>query len=85
MIKLERTTIYKDGGTEAFLLGDGNGDYLNEGFVYCLDNRLFSETKGCWYAGYPEPSNGNIVASSSELAQELNTALLELRKIEQVK
>ena len=81
MIKLTRTTSYKDGGTEAFMLID----YVNKfpyksGVVFCRDNRIKSTTKGCWYEGYPEKSNGNLVDTKSEFSQALDAAYAALKK-----
>lgn len=78
MNKLIKGDTYKDGGTESYLLGDGIGGFINEGQMYYLDGRLFSTTKGCWYKGYPEKNNGNLIDPKSEFALELDSALAVL-------
>jgi hypothetical protein len=83
MITLTKTTSYKDGGTEAYLLGDNLNQFNKNGLVFCCDNRLFSSTKGCWYEGYPEKNNGNLVAPESELALALDSAHSKLLKKKQ--
>lgn len=75
MIILIKATTYKDGGTESYLLSDGMGGFTDNGQLYYLDGRLRSVTKNCWYKGYPEENNGNLIDPKSEFAMELNSAL----------
>lgn len=75
MIELKLVTIYKDGGTEAYLVTDGLGNYLGDGYVYYLDNRFHSQTKGHWYIGYPEAHYGNILGENLLMVQKMNKAL----------
>jgi hypothetical protein len=57
---------YKDGGTIEITTNIGS---------YCIDNRLFSKTKGSIFCNYPENNNSNIAPNQDELKVELIDAL----------
>jgi hypothetical protein len=54
--------MYKDGGTIEISTDKG---------VYCFDNRLFSQTKGKLYDGYPKKDNSNLIENSKDLENEI--------------
>ncbi len=39
--------------------------------IYCIDDRLFSKTKGGIFYNYPEDNNSNLVPNQEELKVEL--------------
>lgn len=57
---------YKDGGTIEITTNRGS---------YCIDDRLFSKTKGSIFCNYPEDNNSNIVPNQDELKVEIIDAL----------
>jgi hypothetical protein len=57
---------YLDGGTIEITTNRGS---------YCIDDRLFSKTKGSIFCNYPEDNNSNIAPNQDELKVELIDAL----------
>ena len=57
---------YKDGGTIEITTDEGS---------YCIDDRLFSKTKGSIFCGYPENDNSNIDQYQNEMKEILIEAL----------
>lgn len=57
---------YKDGGTIEITSDRGS---------YCIDDRLFSKTKGSIFCNYPDDDNSNIAPNQDKLKAELLDAL----------
>lgn len=61
-MKIKMIDNYLDGGTISI---------TTDTCKYCIDNRLFSETKGKIYLGYPNKDNGNIIGDQDEIKKEI--------------
>lgn len=61
-MEIVKFEIYKDGGTIEISTDKG---------VYCFDDRLFSQTKGKLYDGYPKKDNSNLIENSEDLEKEI--------------
>lgn len=61
-MKIKRVDINRDGGTISI---------TTDTCKYCIDNRLFSETKGKIYLGYPNKDNSNIIDNQDEIKKEI--------------
>jgi hypothetical protein len=65
-MKIIKIDSYLDGGTIEITTNKGS---------YCIDDRLFSKTKGSIFCNYPKDDNRNIAPNQDELKVELIDAL----------
>lgn len=61
-MKIKLIVSYLDGGTISI---------TTDTCEYCIDNRLFSETKGKIYLGYPNKDNSNLIDDQDEIKKEI--------------
>ena len=57
---------YLDGGTVEICTSEGN---------YYFDGRMFSETKGKLYLGYPEDDNSNLIVDDKNIIEKIAIGL----------
>ena len=61
-MKIKLIGTYSDGGTISI---------ITDTHKYCVDDRLFSETKGKIYLGYPNKDNSNLIDNQDEIKKEI--------------
>ena len=64
-MEIKEIGCYKDGGTYTIKTVDNK--------EYCVDNRLFSKTKGSVYLGYPD--KGFLIENQEEIKNEIFEAV----------
>lgn len=67
-MKILKIDGYKDGGTI---------EITTDNKVFCIDNRICSETKGIIFENYPRGNDSNIVPNQEEIKSEIKNALSE--------
>ena len=64
-MKITKITSYRDGGTI---------EITTEEKVYCIDNRISTETKGTVYEGYPD--KGVVVENQEDIKLTIGNAVM---------
>ncbi len=67
-MEINKIDGYLDGGTIKIVT-------KNE--IYCIDNRIRSNTKGFVYIGYPKDDNSNIISDQDSITNEILYSIKE--------
>lgn len=72
---IKEIVSYLDGGTVEIITDKG---------IFCVDDRLFTQTKGKLYYGYPWDDNKNIIEDTKSIKDELIKGLSEFNDDEKM-